>query len=87
MLVIHYFPTNSQFSHNSKTKLPSLHVKHCLHNTMTGVYEVEDLYFVHITFDIYWVDTSAGGLLIPESIIRPVDSVSALKWFIRYIYF
>jgi hypothetical protein len=54
---------------------------------MTGVYEVEDLYFVHITFDIYWVDTSAGGLLIPESIIRPVDSVSALKWFIRYIYF
>jgi hypothetical protein len=54
---------------------------------MTGVYEVEDLYFVHITFDIYWVDTSAGGLLIPERIIRPVDSVSALKWFIRYIYF
>jgi len=31
------------------------------------------------------VDTSAGGLLFPEGIIRPVVSVSALAWFIRYI--
>jgi hypothetical protein len=53
---------------------------------MAVVYEVADLYFVHTTFDIY-IDTCAGGLLIPESIIRPVDSVSALKLLIRYIYF
>jgi len=32
------------------------------------------------------MDTSAGELLVPEDIIRPVDSVSALTWFIRYIY-
>jgi len=37
MLVIQYFPTNSKISHNSKIKHPSLHVKRCLHNTMTGV--------------------------------------------------
>jgi hypothetical protein len=30
---------------------------------------------------------SAGGLLVPEGIIRPVISVSALTWFIRYIYY
>jgi hypothetical protein len=30
------------------------------------------LYYYH------WVDTSAGGLIVPESIIRPVVSVSAL---------
>jgi hypothetical protein len=33
------------------------------------------------------VDTSAGGLLVPEGIIRPVVSVSALTWFIRYTVF
>ena len=33
----------------------------------------------------HWVDTSAGGLLVPESIILPVVSASALTWFIRYI--
>ena len=31
------------------------------------------------------VDTSAGGLLVLEDIIRPVVNVSALTWFIRYI--
>ena len=37
---------------------------------------------VRTTFDIkrfyyyYWVDTSAGELLVPEGIIRPVVSVS-----------
>ena len=37
-------------------------------------------------FDSYhWVDTSAGGLFVPEGIIRPVVTVSALTWFIRYI--
>ena len=34
----------------------------------------------------HWVDTSAGGQLVPEGIIRPVVSASALTWFITYIY-
>ena len=43
---------------------------------------------VIISSDIYdWVNTSAGGVLVPESIIRPVVSASALTWFIRYIYY
>jgi len=34
-------------------------------------------------FDIYhWVDTSAGGLLVPEGITLPVVGVSAMTWFI-----
>jgi hypothetical protein len=32
----------------------------------------------------HWVVTSVGGLLIHESIIRPVVSTSTLTWFIRY---
>jgi hypothetical protein len=41
-----------------------------------------------ISSDIYdWVNTSAGGILVPEGIIRPVVSASALTWFIRYIYY
>ena len=39
------------------------------------------LYYYH------WVDTSSGGLLVPEGITRPVVSASALTWFIRYIYY
>ena len=35
----------------------------------------------------YWVDTTSGGLLIPDGIIYPVVSVSVLTWFIRYIYY
>ena len=35
----------------------------------------------------HWVDTSAGGLLVPECIISPVVSASALIWFISYIVF
>ena len=35
----------------------------------------------------HWVDTSAGGLLVSEGIIRSVVSVSILTWFIRYIYY
>ena len=49
---------------------------------------------MHTKFDIYvfiaitgGVDTSAGGLLVLEGIIRSVVSVSALTWFIRYIYY
>jgi hypothetical protein len=30
----------------------------------------------------HWVDTSAGGLLVPEDIIRPVVNASALACFI-----
>jgi hypothetical protein len=35
----------------------------------------------------HWVDISAGGLLVPEGIIRPVVSDSTLTWFIRYVYY
>ena len=43
---------------------------------------------VIISSDIYdWVNTSAGGVLVPQGIIRPVVSASALTWFIRYIYY
>jgi len=31
-------------------------------------------------------DISAGGLLLPEGVIRPVVRVSALTWLIRCIY-
>jgi hypothetical protein len=31
------------------------------------------------------VDSSAAGLLVPEGIIRPVVSASALTWYIKYI--
>jgi hypothetical protein len=34
-----------------------------------------------------WVDTSASELLVPDGIIRPVVSVSALAWFIRHMYY
>jgi len=34
----------------------------------------------------HYVDTSASGRLVPEGIIRPVVSDSALTWFIGYIY-
>jgi len=30
----------------------------------------------------HWVDTSAGGPLVPEDIIRPEVSVTELIWFI-----
>ena len=41
--------------------------------------------------DIYvlmtnWVDTSAGGQLVPKRIMRPVVRASALTSFIRYMY-
>jgi len=31
----------------------------------------------------HWVDTSVGGLLVPDIMFRPVVSVSARTWFIR----
>ena len=39
---------------------------------------------VHI-IRYHWVDTSAGGLLVPEGIINPVVNVSVLTWFIIYL--
>ena len=33
------------------------------------------------------MDTSVGGLLVPEGIILPVFNASTLIWFIRYIYY
>jgi hypothetical protein len=36
---------------------------------------------VRIKFDNYhWVDTSAGGLLVPEGILLPVVNISVLTW-------
>jgi hypothetical protein len=32
-----------------------------------------------------WVDTSTGGLLVPDGIIHPVVSDSPLTWLIGYI--
>jgi hypothetical protein len=38
---------------------------------------------VHTKFyNYHWVDGSAGGLFVPEGIIHPVVSASALTWFI-----
>jgi hypothetical protein len=34
----------------------------------------------------HWVDSSAGGILVPEGVIRPVVSAAALTWFTRYIF-
>ena len=48
---------------------------------------------LHTKFDIYnlyyyhWVDTSAGGQLVPEGIIHQVVSVLTLTWFIRFFYY
>ena len=38
-------------------------------------------YFYH------WTDTSAGGLLVSEGIVRPVVSTSILTWFIICFYY
>ena len=41
--------------------------------------------FQYLRFYYYnWVDTSTGGLLAPEGVIRPVIRIVTL--FIRYIY-
>ena len=43
--------------------------------------------FRYLRFHYYnQVDSSPGGLLVTECIILPLASVSALTWFIRYIY-
>jgi hypothetical protein len=35
----------------------------------------------------HWFDTCVDGLLVFDSIIRPVVNSSALTWLIRYIYY
>jgi hypothetical protein len=43
---------------------------------------------VSIKLDIYhWIDTSAGRLLVPEGVIRPVVRDSAMTLFIIYIFY
>jgi hypothetical protein len=37
-------------------------VKRCVQDTITGVYEVTDLYFVHTTFDIYVFINITGSI-------------------------
>ena len=50
--------------------------------------ELNENFDIYVFYYYHWVDTSAGGLLVPKGIIRPVVSVvSALPWFIRYIYY
>ena len=49
-------------------------------------WKVETLWYLRFYY-YHWVHTSAGGLLVPDGIIRPVVSASALTWFIRYIYY
>ena len=42
----------------------------------------------YLRFSYYhWVDSSAGGLLVPEAIISPVVSDLAMIWFNRYMYY
>jgi hypothetical protein len=41
-------------------------------------YKCSSFYYCH------WIDTSAGGLLVPDDIILPLVSASAMTWFIRY---
>jgi hypothetical protein len=46
-----------------------------------GYHSLSSLGFYH------WVDTSVGGLLVPEGIVHSVVWASPLTWFIRYIYY
>jgi hypothetical protein len=41
----------------------------------------------YLSFYYHWVDIAASGQLVPEGIIGPVVSASALAWFIRYIFY
>jgi hypothetical protein len=41
--------------------------------------------YIYVFYYVHWFDTSAGGLLVPDGIIRPVVSASALTLFTRYI--
>jgi hypothetical protein len=41
---------------------------------------------IYAFFYYHWVDTSDGGLLVPDGIIRPIVSDSELTLFIIYFY-
>jgi hypothetical protein len=50
------------------------------------LYNVVELKTIQCNFT--WTSfVSAGGLFVPEGIIRPVVSASVLTWFIRYIFY
>ena len=42
--------------------------------------------WVNCSYFSFLFDISAGGLLIPEGITRPLVSISKLTWFITYIF-
>jgi len=43
-----------------------------------------DIFFSQLSpVERHLIDTSAGGLLVTEGIIRPVVNAAALTWFIR----
>jgi len=46
--------------------------------------ETAEILFLRFYY-YHWVDTSAGGLLVPEGIIHPIVGVSALTWLIKYM--
>jgi hypothetical protein len=52
-----------------------------LHTTFQAAWQSKLYIYIFITI----TDTSAGKLLVPEGIIRPVVSAATLTWFIRYI--
>lgn len=41
---------------------------------------------IYVFYHHHWVDTSADECVFPKGIIRPVSSVLALAWLIRYIF-
>jgi hypothetical protein len=42
----------------------------------------------YLGFDYYqWVDASAGRLVVPKDMTHTELSVSALTWFIEYLYY
>jgi hypothetical protein len=43
------------------------------------------VYYISTCYYYDWIDTSAGGLIIPDRIIRSVVSISSLTWFIIYL--
>ena len=46
--------------------------------------ETAEILFLRFYY-YHWVDTFAGGLLVPDGIIHPVVGVSALTWLIKYM--
>jgi hypothetical protein len=42
--------------------------------------------YLHL-YCYHWVDTSSGAPFVPDSVMRPVISISALTWFIKYIHY